>query len=80
MPTQSIPIGPPTTLVTNQIYALPAVNCTLFTDAATPTLEQSTVIGFGTKVALTFTNGACLVSGGFVRATAGTPTIVLKRN
>ena len=80
MPTQSIPIGPPVVMATNQVYALPAVKVTAFTEATTPTLEQSNAIGFAAKAAVVFTGGVAPLYGQFVRATAGTPTIVLKRD
>ena len=80
MPTQLLPIGPPTTLQTNVVYALPAVEVTCFSSDTTPTLEQSNDITFAAKVAVTFTGGMATLGGGFVRATAGTPTITLKRD
>lgn len=79
MPTQSIPIGPPVALVQNQIYALPAVLCTLFSSSATPTIQVSNDVAFGTNVALTLTAGAAQVAGGFLRATTANTAISLKR-
>jgi predicted RecA/RadA family phage recombinase len=80
MPTTSIPIGMPVTMVTNQVYALPAVKTTAFSSDTTPTLEQSNDSTFAAKAAVTFTGGSATMTGLFVRATAGTPTIVLKRD
>lgn len=79
MPTQLISIGPVTLLVANQIYALPAVNATLFTDAASPTITQSNTFAFTASSPLTLTNGAARVNGGFIRATADT-LVTLKRD
>ncbi len=58
MPTESLSIGPPITLVQNQIYALPAVACTLFCSNTTPTLQVSNDPAFATNIALTLTAGA----------------------
>lgn len=80
MPTMLLPVGTPVTMVTNQVYACPVVEVMAFTDATTPTLEQSNDPTFTTKAAVTFTAGAATLTGAFVRATAGTPTIVLKRD
>lgn len=78
MPTEVIPIGFPVTMVTNQVYALPLARVSMFSDAAV-TMEQSNVIGFGTKQAITLTAGVSPLDGAFVRATAGTPTVILKK-
>lgn len=80
MPTFSISIGPPTPLVQNQIYALPAVACTLFSSSATPTIQVSNDVTFSNNVALTLTAGAARVGGGFVRATTASTAISLKRD
>lgn len=80
MPTELLSIGPPTALVQNQVYALPAVRCTLFTDATTPTLQQSNTAAFTANVALTLTAGAATVAGGFIRATTTGVTVTLKRD
>jgi len=80
MPTLVIPLGPPTTLLQNVVYALPAVQCTLFTDTTTPALQQSNTGAFTANVALTLTNGQVQVVGGFLRATAvGGALVTLKR-
>lgn len=72
--------GVPYTLVTNQVYALPAVKTFLFCGDVTPTLEQSNDPTFATKAALTLTGGISQVTGLFLRATAGTPLITLSRD
>lgn len=80
MPTELIPIGMPVTLVQNQVYALPAVKTTLFTDATTPTIQQSNTAAFTANVAVTLTGGAAAVGAGFLRTTGTGVTIVLKRD
>lgn len=80
MPTYSIPIGPPTPLVQNQVYALPAICVTLFTDAATPTIQQANDLAFTAPVAVALTGGAATVSGGFLRTTTANVVTTLKRN
>ena len=79
MPVQSLPIGPPITMLANVIYALPAVRVTLFTDAAAPTIAQSNTSAFTANSAVTLTAGQVSLAGGFIRATADT-LIVLKRD
>jgi hypothetical protein len=80
MPIELIPCGMPVTLVTNKVYALPIVKTTGFSSDTTPTLEQSNDSTFTLKNAVTFTAGIANFVGGFVRATAGTPTLILKRD
>lgn len=80
MPTELLPIGPPTALTQNTVYALPAANVTLFTDATTPTIQQSNTQAFTANVAVTMTGGASVVSGGFIRATTTGVTVTLKRD
>jgi hypothetical protein len=79
MPTQLLPLGPPVTMLAGIAYALPAVNCTLFTDAAAPTLTQSTTPSFTVSSPITLTGGQSAVSGGFIKAAADT-LVILKRN
>lgn len=78
MPTQLLPLGPLVTMLANVVYALPAVQCVLFTDAAAPTIAQSSSVSFTLTSPLTLTNGQASVAGGFIRATADTP-VILKR-
>jgi len=79
MATEAVPIGMLVTLKANQIYALPAVGTTLFTDAASPTIAQSNSLTFATSYPLTITAGVSKVYGAFIRATADT-VVVLKRD
>ena len=80
MPVTLLSCGMPTTLVTNQVYALPAVKVTAFSGDTTPTLEQSNAADFVAKTAVTFTGGMATLAGGFIRATTGTPTLTVKRD
>jgi len=78
MPTELISIGPPTTLLQNVVYALPASRCLLFCDTAA-TLQQSNTLAFTNNVALTFVDGQSEVAGGFIRSTAGNAVVTLKK-
>lgn len=80
MPTELLPLGQPVALTQNGIYALPAVKCTVFTDATTPTIQQSNTVAFTANVAVTLTGGAAAVSGGFLRTTSSGVTVTLKRD
>lgn len=79
MPTFSIPIGVPTVLATNTVYALPVMpKVSVYSDAAA-TLEQANDFTFASKQAVVFAAGVAPLNAAFIRATAGTPTIILKR-
>ena len=80
MPTQLLLFGVPTVMQTNQVYAVPATKVTAFSSDTTPALEQSNDFTFAAKAAVTFTGGMATLGGAFVRATAGTPTILLSRD
>jgi hypothetical protein len=60
-------------------YALPAVKCTLATDATTPTITQSGTQAFTANVAVTLTGGQATLAGGFLKA-AGNILVTLKRD
>jgi len=80
MPTEVILAGVPFVLVQNVVYALPSIRCLLFTDATTPTIQQSTTLAFTANVALTLTGGQVEVAGGFIRQTnLSTCNILLKK-
>lgn len=79
MPTELLSIGPPTAMVQNQIYALPASRVLLFTDAAAPTIQQSNTVAFTANVAVALTNGQMELAGGFIRCTSGNITVTLKK-
>jgi hypothetical protein len=78
MPTEVLPIGIPTAMVTNRVYALPIAKTSVYSDAAA-TLEQANDFTFTAKQAVVFTAGVAPLSGAFIRATAGTPVVILKR-
>ena len=80
MPIQLLSHGVPVTMVTNQVYALPAVKSTLYSSAAAPALEVANVSDFLLKTAVTLTGGAAVVAGKFIRTTAGNPVITLARD
>jgi hypothetical protein len=67
------------TMLQNVAYALPAYVCRLLTDGAAPTLQQSSTEAFTANVAVTLAGGDAVLSGGFVRSTAGNLTVLLKR-
>ena len=80
MPTNTLSCGPVQSMVQNTIYALPPVKCTLFTDATTPTIQQSLTSTFTANVVLTLTSGQSEVVGGFIRCTSAGPiNVILKR-
>lgn len=80
MLTTLLSCGYPFTLLTNQVYALPACKVTCFTSSVTPTIEQSNDITFTEKSAITFTGGSAIAAGVYIRATAGNPVVTLKRD
>jgi hypothetical protein len=77
MPTQLLSPGPPTPLVQNQVYALPAVACILFADTAA-TLQLSNTLAFTSNIPVVLTNGAAQVASGFIRATTAGAVVTLK--
>ena len=79
MPTELLPLGTPVTMRANVVYALSAVEATIFTDAAAPTITQSGTVAFSANSAVTLTGGQATVGGGFIKATADT-LVVLKRD
>jgi len=80
MPTNTLATGQIHSLVQNTVYALPPVRCMLFTDATTPTLQQSLTAAFTANVAVTLTAGQSECNGGFIRlTTAGPINVILKR-
>ena len=67
MPIQLVPVGTPTTLVQNQVYALPAQLCFVTTSSACETSMDGTTW-------TAFTSGN--MSGGVFIRSAGVNTIV----
>ena len=78
MPTQYMQLNVPFVMTQNVIYALPARRLQLFTDATTPTIQQSTDVAFAANAALTLTSGQAEVAGGFIRCTTGNINVVVK--
>jgi hypothetical protein len=79
MATELITIGVVFSMVQNTIYALPPKRCLLFTDGATPTIQQSTTVAFTANVVVTLTAGQAEVAGGFIRQTnLATCNVILK--
>lgn len=79
MPIELLSPGMPWTMLAGVAYALPAVNVTLYTDATTPTITQSTTAAFTANSAVTLTGGSAQLNGGFIKAAANT-LVVVKRN
>jgi len=78
MPTTLLPLGPPTLMVQNQVYALPASRCLLFTDTA-GTYEQSAILAGPFIATVALAGGQVEVAGGFIRCTTASPTVTLKK-
>jgi hypothetical protein len=75
----TLPIGRPTAIVQNTIYALPGRRVLLFSDAAAPTFFQSNTEAFTASIAVVLANGQAELAGGFLRCTSATPgNIILK--
>ena len=66
-------------LTQNVIYALPPMRVLLFTDATTPTIEQSTTPTFTANVAVSLTNGQAELAGGYIQCTSGNINAFLKK-
>lgn len=75
----TVALGRPFAMVQNQVYALPAYPVTMFTDATTPTVQQSTTAAFTANVAVTLTGGQATLAGGFVRTTSASVTATFKQ-
>jgi hypothetical protein len=78
MPTETLSPGPPTLMVQNRVYALPAVRCLMFTDTA-GTYEQSAILAGPFIATVALAGGQVEVAGGFIRCTTASPTVTLKR-
>lgn len=79
MAMQLLSVGFPQAIAQNVIVALPGRRCLIFTSSAGAVLTSSNDPAFGDSQALTLTNGAAEVAGGFLRATnAAGATVTLK--
>ena len=75
----ALTLGAPIAITQNEIYALPAKRCLLFSDAVTPTFFQSNTEAFTASIAVTLTAGQAELAGGFLKCTSATPgNITLK--
>lgn len=78
MATQLIKSGEVTSLTQNVVFALPSKRCLLFTDATTPTIQQSTDVAFTANAAVTLTGGQAELAGAFIRCTSATISVIVK--
>jgi len=78
MTVQLLPIGPPTEMVANVVYALPTAQVTLYTEAAAPTITQSGSLAFTASTPVALVEGSAKLTAPFIRATS-TITVTLKR-
>lgn len=78
MPTRVLTMGIMQVMTQNEIFALPAVKCTMMTDLPAATYAQSP--GAATFVAIVpAANGQMDVSGGFIVCTTASPNVMLRR-
>lgn len=73
MATQLLSIGYPQPITQNTIYALPSRRVVMFSDATSPTFQQSNTVDFTANAAVTLTNGQAELCGGFLRCTSASP-------
>lgn len=78
MPATQLQVGKVEAITQNVAYALPSKRCLLFTDATTPTIQQSLTEAFTANVAVTLSGGQAEVAGLFVRCTNATINVILK--
>lgn len=74
---ENIQLGAITAINQNQVYALPAARVLLFTEATTPTLQQSNDVTFAASTAITLTGGQAELAGAFLRCTSAGPINVI---
>jgi hypothetical protein len=74
----AITVGRVLALTQNVVYALPAQRVLLFTDATTPTIQQSLTEAFTANVAVTLSGGQAELAGGFIRCTSGNISVIIK--
>jgi hypothetical protein len=75
MATEAIQVGVPTSLVQNQVYALPASRCLLYCDQAATILSSNTQ-AFTSSTAMTLVEGKFEVAAAFIKMTSAGPQIV----
>lgn len=79
MATTLLSVGYAQTMPQNQVHALPASRCLLFTSTAGAAFQQSNDVAFGDNTAVVLTNGQAELAGGFLRSTAGAAVVTLKK-
>jgi hypothetical protein len=60
-------------LVQNTVYALPPWQCSIYTDATTPTIVQSSDQAITATTAVTLSAGVFTCNGGFLKLTSSGP-------
>ena len=79
--TTLLSVGYPQTMTQNQVFALPATRCLLFTETVAATIVQSNDVAMGTTAPVTLpATGMAEVSGGFIKCTSGNIVVTLKKN
>lgn len=76
--TQMLMPGVPTSLVQDQVYALPAYRVLIFCDVAI-TLKQSNTVGMTATITITLTNGSAELAGGFIQNTSSAALATIKK-
>lgn len=74
-----LPLGMLFTMVHDEIYALPARRCRIYTSKAGATFLQSDDSSMTDSTAVTLVEGSYEVSGGFIQQTAAGDTPVILR-
>ena len=77
MATRLLQLGVVESIAQNEVCGLPARRCLFFTDATTPTIQQSTTEAFTANAALTLASGQAEVAGEFIRCTTAGPINVI---
>ena len=80
MATRLLQLGVIEAIAQNEVCALPTRRCLFFTDATTPTIQQSLDPAFGTNAALTLTSGQAEVAGAYIRCTTAGINVIVKGN
>lgn len=70
--------GPLYTLQTNVVYAIPPIACKILCTDSSPSIQASTDPAFSTTQNITLSGGASGIAG-FIRASTGTPKVMLTK-
>lgn len=76
--TELIQAAVPTTLVQNQVYALPAKSCLMFCSTAGAGFQQSNSLAFTDFQVVQLVLGEAIVSGTFIRSVNGDALVMLR--